>query len=758
MKKLFFLFPVLIMTACHTKVDYRDASAPIDARVESLLSQMSLEQKVGQMNQLTGIEHIKANSQTMTEDDLFRNTANAYYPGFTPEDIEQMTRQGLVGSFLHVLTYEEADYLQHLAMEATPAIPLLIGIDAIHGNAKCRNNTVYPTHIGLACSFDTAMAYTIAAQTAKEMRAMSMHWTFDPNVEVARDPRWGRVGETFGEDPFLVTQMGVQTVKGLEQNGVLSCVKHLIGGSEPINGTNGSPADLSERTLREIFFPPFEACVKAGASTFMTAHNELNGVPCHANEWLIQDILRKEWGFKGWIVSDWMDIEHLCDLHHIAADNKDAFRQAIEAGLDMHMHGVSWQKAVCDLVREGVISEKRLDESVRMILRSKFELGLFEQPYVTKQYRDSVCFAPEHQATALAAAEQSIVLLKNDGILPLRQGAYKRVLVTGINANDDNIMGDWSEPQPMEQVWTVLRGLREQDPTAVFDFVDQGWDPRNMDAKQVDKAAAAAKQADLNIVCVGEYMMRWRWLERTSGEDTDRSDIDLVGLQNELVARVAASGKPTIVIVISGRPLGLEQVNKHANALVYAWEPGQFGGKAIAEIVYGEVNPSAKLAVSLPYSVGQVQMIYNHKPSQYFHPYVCDKPSDPLYAFGQGLSYTTFAYSDLSDLSDMSDSSDAVTVSVAVTNTGDRAGTEIVQLYVRDDIGSVTRPVKALRGFKRVTLQAGETQTVTFDLTDEDFAMYDRRLRKVVEPGTFTIYVGASSRDEDLLSTTFTIQ
>ncbi|MFA6812979.1 MAG: glycoside hydrolase family 3 protein, partial [Bacteroidaceae bacterium] len=315
---------------------YKNASAPIKDRVEDLLSRMTLEEKVGQMNQYVGLEHIKANSATMTAADLKNNTANAFYPGFTVDSVAKWTEQGLVGSFLHVLTLKEANYLQSLAMKSRLHIPIIFGIDAIHGNANAPDNTVYPTNINLACTFDTLLAYKIARQTAEEMRAMNMHWTFNPNVEVARDARWGRVGETYGEDPYLVTCMGVETVKGYQRNldnteDVLSCIKHFVGGSEPINGTNGSPTDISERTLREVFFPPFRAGVNAGAMSLMMAHNELNGVPCHANDWLMNDVLRGEWKFKGFVVSDWMDIEHLQDLHATAENLKEAYYQSIMA-------------------------------------------------------------------------------------------------------------------------------------------------------------------------------------------------------------------------------------------------------------------------------------------------------------------------------------------------------------------------------------------------------------------------------------------
>ncbi len=753
----------LTMQGKTKKPTYKDPKAPIEQRVEDLLGRMTLEEKVGQMNQLVGIEHFKENSATMSAADLATNTANAFYPGATVKDMEEWTRKGLVSSFLHVLTMEEANYLQCLNMQSRLQIPLIIGIDAIHGNAKCKDNTVYPTNIGLASSFDVDMAYTIARQTALEMRAMNMHWTFNPNVEVARDGRWGRCGETFGEDPYLVTLMGVATNKGYQRNldnaeDVLGCVKHFVAGSQSINGTNGAPADLSERTLREVFFPPFKAALQQGGDwNVMMSHNELNGIPCHTNRWLMTDILRKEWGFKGFIVSDWMDIEHCVDQHRTAIDHKDAFKQSILAGMDMHMHGPEWVQSVVELVKEGHISESRIDESVRRILTIKFRLGLFEQPYGDAKTRDKVINNPVHKQTALEATRNSIVLLKNEGnLLPLDMKQYKRVLVTGINANDQNIMGDWSELQPEEKVSTVLKGLRQIAPDTEFQFVDQGWDPRNMSQAKVDEAVEAAKNCDLNIVCCGEYMMRFRWNERTSGEDTDRDNLDLVGLQDQLIQRLNETGKPTVLIIISGRPLSVRYAAEHVPAIINAWEPGQFGGQAIAEILYGKVNPSAKLAMTMPRSVGQISTYYNHKKSAFFHPVVCGS-SEPLYPFGFGLSYTTFAYSDLSldKTSIKAGSNETVKATITIENTGKRDGVEICQLYINDMVASAARPVKELKDFKRVALKAGERKTITFEIPQEKLAFYDINMKYGVEPGTFEVLVGGSSKDADLKKATF---
>ncbi len=745
---------------------YKNPKASIEQRVNDLLSRMTLEEKVGQMNQLVGIEHFKQNSASMTAEELATNTASAFYPSVTVKDMEDWTRRGLVSSFLHVLTMEEANYLQKLNMQSRLQIPLLIGIDAIHGNAKCKGNTVYPTNIGLASSFDVDMAYKIARQTAEEMRAMNMHWNFNPNVEVARDARWGRCGETFGEDPYLVTLMGVATNKGYQRNldnaqDVLGCVKHFVGGSYSINGTNGAPCEVSERTLREVFFPPFKAAIQQGGDwNVMMSHNDLNGVPCHTNSWLMTDVLRKEWGFRGFIVSDWIDIEHCVDQHRTAANNKEAFYQSIMAGMDMHMHGPEWQTAVVELVKEGRIPESRIDESVRRILTVKFRLGLFEHPYSDAKTRDRVITDPEHKRTALEASRNSIVLLKNEkNLLPLDAQKYKKVLVTGINANDQNIMGDWSELQPEDQVWTVLRGLKSVSPTTDFKFVDQGWDPRNMSQAQVNAAVAAAKDCDLNIVCCGEYMMRFRWNERTSGEDTDRDNLDLVGLQNQLIQRLNETGKPTVVIIISGRPLSIRYAAEHVPAIVNAWEPGQFGGQAIAEIIYGKVNPSAKLAMTIPRSAGQISTWYNHKRSAFFHPAVCTD-NKPLYPFGYGLSYTSFRYSNLKLSKQIipNDGKTQIIASVTIENTGQRDGVEICQLYINDLVSSVSRPVKELKDFLRVGLKAGEKRTVEFTITPDKLAFYDLNMNPIVEAGEFEVMIGGSSRDEDLQKATFTIQ
>ncbi|MBR2326719.1 MAG: glycoside hydrolase family 3 C-terminal domain-containing protein [Alistipes sp.] len=761
MKKLALFAVVALAVVSCCKVDYKDPTQPIEKRVEALLSQMTLEEKVGQMNQFCGVKHVSNIDKKAHADNP---DAHGFYPGINADTLRNWTKRGLIGSYLHVLTAEEAVELQELAMQSRLGIPLIFGIDAIHGNCLAPDNTSYPTSIGLACSFDTEMAYKIARQTALEMRAMNMHWTFNPNVDVARDARWGRVGETFGEDPYLVSEMGLASVNGYQgdmQGGddVLACIKHLIAGSQSINGGNAVPTDVSERTLYEVFLPPYELSVREGnAGSLMMAHNDINGVPCHSSKWLMEDVLRKEYGFDGFIVSDWMDIERLHTRHATATSRKEAFYQSIMAGMDMHMHGIYWNEEVAELVREGRIPMSRIDESVRRILTAKFRLGLFENPFSNVKEGAKIRMCEEHRATALEAAENSIVLLKNDGILPLDVKKYKRVLVTGINADDENIMGDWSAPQKPENVTTILEGLREVAPQTNFIFVNQGLSPKTMKSENIEKAARIARTTDLNIVVAGETSLRARSKIKTCGENQDRATIDLFGLQKNLVRKVAESGKPTILVIVAGRPQAVVWESEHLPAIVCAWEPGMLGGKAVAKILYGEVNPSAKLAITIPRHEGQIQMYYNHKKSTMDRYRLVDMPTKPLYPFGYGLSYTTYEYSDLSLSKSEIAPDESIEASVTVKNTGARDGVEIAQLYINDCYSEVTRPVKELKGFQRVALKAGESKRITFTLTPKHLEYYNLNMERVVEPGRFEVMVGGSSQDKDLLTTEFEVK
>ncbi|MCG8581742.1 MAG: glycoside hydrolase family 3 C-terminal domain-containing protein [Bacteroidales bacterium] len=763
------LFVMMIsLVACQSSPEdanpaYLNKKMPVQQRVDDLLMRMTLEEKVAQMCQYVGLDHMKMAEKNLSKEEMEKSDAHGFYPDLHSSDVEELVKRGLIGSFLHVVDVKEANYLQSLAQQSRLKIPLLIGIDAIHGTALVDGATVYPTPIGLASTWDTALVKKMSVETAIEMRATGAAWTFTPNVDVAREARWGRVGETFGEDPYLVSEMGVAMIEGLQNTthpdsfNVIACAKHLIAGSESVNGLNGAPTDLSERTIREVFLPPYKAAVDAGVFSVMTAHNELNGIACHADEWMMTDVLREELGFDGFIVSDWMDIERLATRHFVAENQLEACYQTVKAGMDMHMHGPDFLDPVVQLVNEGRLSEERINESVRRLLEAKFRLGLFDNPFVNEQETASVLFNQDHQNTALEAAQKSIVLLKNENLLPLNKGQYKRIFVTGPNANNETLLGDWSAKQSGDNIITVLEGLKDLDTEATFDYLSVGNNPNDVTKTHVDEAKARASKSDLAIVVVGENSFRWDWNNKTCGENSGRADISLGGLQQELVEAIYASGTPTIVVLVNGRPLATEWIDEHVPAVIEAWEPGSYGGLAIAQILYGEVNPSGKLPISIPRSVGHQLCIYNHKPSHYFHKYV-DAKSTPLYPFGHGLSYATFVYQNLELSKEKINADEELKVRVEVTNTSSVDGDEIVQLYLNDNYCPVTRPVKELKAFRRVHLKAGETQQITFNLTPEMLQYLDKDFNPTIDAGGFTVMVGGSSENNQLLSIPFVVK
>jgi beta-glucosidase len=764
MKKIFLsLTGFLLSTASLNSISselvpaYLDASLTPEQRVADLLPRMTLEEKVGQMCQYVGIDHTAESEQHMSIDDLAKSDAHGFYPDLHSSQIPAFIETGKVGSFLHVLTASEANLLQRHAAQSRLGIPLLIGIDAIHGNAMVSGSTVYPAPLSMASSWNLGLVKQASIETAREMRATGSHWSFTPNVDIARDPRWGRVGETFGEDPFLVAEMGVATIEGLQQRDfygpqkVIANAKHWVAGGDPINGINLSPMDVSERSLRQDFFPPFKRAVDAGVFTFMAAHNEINGEPAHGSRYLLNDVLREEWGFKGFVVSDWMDIERLHTFHRVANSQKEAVYQTVHAGMDMHMHGPDFLEPLVELVNEGRLSEARIDESVGPMLLAKFRLGLFENPYVDESQIEQSVFTAAHQQTALEMARQAIVLLtNNDNILPLQKNS--RVFVTGPNADNHTILGDWVLEQPENNVTTVLEGLRAVAASPKnIDFYDVGKQVKNLSTEDILAAAKRASQSQVAVVVVGENPLRYDKKGKTSGENVARSSINLIGRQLELVQAIHATGTPVIVVLVNGRPIAEPWVVDNSAAVIEAWEPGAMGGQALAEIIYGVTNPSGKLPITVPYSIGHTQAIYNHKPSAYKHKYA-DAPTRNLFEFGYGLSYTEFAFSPPVLDKKSIQKTENTNLSVTVTNSGDRAGYETVQLYVRDNYSEITRPVKELKGFEKIYLQAGESKRVSFTLEPEMLAYYNRAMEWVVEPGAFTLMVGSSSRGADLKS------
>ena len=755
-------FSTTMVVVAAPLVDYKNPSLSAEVRTDDLLSRMTLTEKVGQMCQYVGIEHIKKSEKYLTLKEMQSGDAHGVYPSLHSSKMPDLIKKGEIGSFLHVVDPKEANQLQQYASESRLGIPLIIGIDAIHGNGLVNGSTIYPSPLTMASSWNLDLVRQSGVETALEMRATGSQWTFTPNIDIARDPRWGRVGETFGEDTFLVSEMGVAVIEGLQQGDftgdkkVLANAKHFVAGGEPVNGLNLAPMDLSLRSLKQDHFPPFKRAVDAGVYSFMAAHNEVNGVPAHANRFLFTEVLREEWGFEGFVVSDWMDIERLKGLHRVAETQSEAVYQAVDAGLDMHMHGPNFLRPLIKLVEQGRITEARINAAVRPILLAKFRLGLFENAQVDASAASDILFNAKHKQTALELARQGIVLLKNDSLLPLTQG--KKIFVTGPNANNHTMMGDWVFKQPEENITTVVEGLRAvAKPSTSIDYFDLGSQVKTLDPRQFAKAAKRAKDADVAIVVVGGNALRYDRKGKTAGENVARSTINLYGEQLALVQAVQASGTPTVVVLINSRPLAEPWLVENVDALIEAWEPGALGGQALAEIIFGEVNPSGKLPITIPRSVGHLQAIYNHKPSTYVRRYI-DAPTKNLFEFGDGLSYTQFKYGKPTLSASRIAENESTRLSVTVKNSGDRAGDEIVQLYIRDNFSRVTRPVKELKGFKRIHLDAKQSQKVTFDITPDTLAYFDLDMNWRVEPGDFTIMVGSSSRKSDLKTVTLTVK
>ncbi len=764
MKTLFKSLSVICLSACccccqtNNKMLYLDPTQPVDVRVKDLMSRMTLEQKIGQMCQYVGPEHIRESMKNMTPEQILNNDANGIYPNMTIEQIEELVRKGLIGSFLHVVTAAETNYLQSLAAQSPLKIPLLIGIDAIHGNALVKGSTVYPSPITLSSTWCDSLLTVISRQTAVEMRAMGAHWTFTPNIDIALDARWGRFGETAGEDPYLVGRMGAAQIRGFQtddftgEDKVIACAKHMLGGGNPINGTNAAPTDISERTMREIHLPPYLKAVKEeGVYTVMMSHNEVNGIPSHCNEHFMQEILHKEYGLQGFIVSDWMDIERLT-LHGVAKNMQDAFVKSVTSGIDMHMHGPGFFEAILENVKNGTIKESRIDQACAKILEAKFRLGLFENAMVDEQEFANKVFTAEHRATALEAAQKGIILLKNENVLPLnRHKNIRKILLTGLNADNHTILGDWSNPQPEENVITIREGLEKacQERGVGFKYFNCGKIVSRYDIPDLsDEAANAARDCDLAVIVVGENTLRYL-NNSTCCENRDRAGLELLNNQRDLVQKIKARNIPVIVVFVSGRPLTEEWIADHADGIVWAWEPGCMGGQAVSDILWGDINPSGKLTATIPRHVGQTKIYYNAKNLHYFHPPI-DIKTTPLYEFGYGLSYTSFSYSEIELSSTSIEPGGKITASIEVSNTGKMSGQEIVQLYIKDDLAQITRPVKELKGYKRISLAPGEKRKVSFIIDTYTLSHLDKQFNRVAEQGTFQIMIGSSSRNTDL--------
>ncbi|GIV59096.1 MAG: beta-glucosidase [Rhodothermaceae bacterium] len=754
---------------------YRDPARPVPERVRDLLARMTLEEKVAQMlclwQQKTGtlvdaqgrFDPALARASFVARHGLGQvgRPSDAGTSGHEPEKGRTAREQAAL-----------ANAIQRFFLEETRlGIPVLFHEECLHGLAAV-GATSFPQPIALASTFDPALVEALYAMAAREARARGVHQALTPVLDVARDPRWGRVEETFGEDPFLVATLGVAAVRGFQGDGtfrdgrhVLATLKHFAAHGQPEGGMNCGPVNVSERELRDVFLHPFrEAVRKAGAASVMASYNEIDGIPSHANRWLLRDVLRGEWGFEGFVVSDYYAILELFDRpethgHHVARDRKEAALLAVRAGVNIELPDPDCYPHLAELVREGLLEEAELDALVAPMLAWKFRLGLFEDPYVDPDEAERLAGCAEHRALARRAATEAIILLKNDDVLPLDPARLRTLAVIGPNAHR-SLLGGYSGV-PKHNV-TVLDGLRARlgDRVAVHYHegcqitVGGSWhedtvvrpDPEE-NRRRIAGAVATAREADAVVLVLGgnEQTAREAWSRTHLG---DRTSLDLFGQQQELAEAVLALGKPTVVLLLGGRPLSVPYLAEHAPALLECWYLGQETGHAVADVLFGDASPGGKLPISLPRSVGHLPVFYNHKPSAR-RGYLFDDAS-ALFPFGFGLSYTTFALENLRLEPATIPRDGTARVRIDVTNTGDRAGAEVVQLYIRDCVSSVTRPVKELRGFERVHLAPGETRTVTFDLTPEHLAFHDLDMNYVVEPGDFEIMVGSSSRDEDL--------
>ncbi|MCA9250794.1 MAG: glycoside hydrolase family 3 C-terminal domain-containing protein [Phycisphaerales bacterium] len=702
-------------------------------RVEELLGAMSLEEKLGQLTQRPG---------GMRSDD------NPEVARTKLEDLKTEIREGRVGSLLGAFGAEYINDLQRVAVEESKhGIPLIIGNDIIHG---CR--TTFPIPLAEAASWDVKLVERSAHIAAVEAAASGTDWTFAPMVDICRDPRWGRVAEGSGEDPYLGAQMAAARVRGFQgrdlraPDSLLACAKHFAAYGAPEAGKDYNTVDISLATFFEVHLPPFRAAVDAGVGTLMSAFNEINGVPATANRFLMTDILRRQWGFEGFVVSDWTAVTELV-AHGYARDEADAAALAIHAGVDMDMTSQAYRAHLAKAVDEARIDIRTIDEAVRRVLMGKASIGLFENPYTDTTLHDKVILCDEHRHAARESAGRSIVLLKNEGsVLPLNSSVRKIALIGPLADNQRELLGTWASIGKAEDVIAIRTALTEAVGDDVHVAYAKGCEIEGGDTSGITGAVEVAKGSDVAIVVVGETA-------GMSGEASCRSNIDLPGHQLELVKAIQATGKPVVVLVASGRPLAIPWVAENVPAIVQIWHPGVEAGHAVADVLFGKINPSAKLPITIPRNVGQVPIYYAHKSTgrpptdSFFTSKYSDVPWTPLYPFGFGLSYTTFEYSDLALSQSKMKPGESITASATITNTGKVAGEEIVQLYIRDKVGSRTRPVRQLRGFKRVLLAPGESQTVEFKLTEKDLAYWDNKFGFKAEPGDFTVWIAPNSAD-----------
>jgi beta-glucosidase len=749
---------------------YLDPALEPEARVADLLGRMTIEEKTAQLMGIWngGVEDFKpedlSNSVKMQE--IFGNGCHSVHP--SPLNIRDTVRM--------------RNTIQKFLTEKTRlGIPAIFVDEGQHGMMR-PESTVFPQAIGLACSWDPDLFEKVYGVVANEMRSRGTHHALTPVIDVCRDPRWGRVEETYGEDPYLNGRLSCAAVRGLQgtDNGniadghVAATLKHLAGHGESEGGQNQGPANHSMRVLRDYHLPPFKMCIDyAKPASVMPSYNEVDGVPSHANKWLIKDLLRNEWHYEGMIVSDYYGVDQLFNKHFVVSDLKEAAMTGFNSGVQYEFPQGNLYKLLPELLKEGKVKLSDIDRAVEQVLTMKFRLGLFENPYVDEVNAESVSRDNEHVQLALEAAHESIVLLKNNDLLPLSPGKYRKIAVIGPCANDLWFGGYSGEPHGKT---SLLQGIKDKVGSSAEVLFAQGcrlttntstsyfnWKydeivfaSRDENLKLINEAINIARNAEIIILAIGEneHLCREGWAKNHIG---DNMTLNLFGEQNELADQIIRLGKPVIVYLMNGRPLSINMLAEKADAIIEGWYMGQETGKAAADIIFGDVNPSGKLTITFPKSAGQLPMYYNHKPSAQFADYI-SQDINPLYHFGFGLSYTDFRYGSPRLARRSIGRDESITVTVEVTNTGKTAGEEIVQMYIRDKVSSVTRPVKELRGFKRIALNAGETKMVTFGIDPEKLAFHNIEMNYVVEPGIFEIMTGSSSRDTDLQMTELRVE
>lgn len=725
---------LLLFLGCNVLVFAQSKNS--DQKVEALLRQMTLEEKIGQLNQYTG-----------------DNAATG--PITINPNKQAEIKQGLIGSMLNILGTKYTRQYQELAMQSRLKIPLLFGQDVIHGY-----KTTFPIPLAEAASWDLEAMELTARIAATEAAAAGIHWTFAPMVDISRDPRWGRVMEGAGEDTYLGSKIAYARVKGFQGNlgdvtSVMACVKHFAAYGAALGGRDYNSVDMSNRMLWETYLPPFKAALDAGAATFMNAFNDLNGIPATGNVYLQRDILKGKWNFKGFVVSDWGSIGEMVN-HGFAKDNKEAALAAITAGSDMDMESNAYRYHLAQLVKEKKVPMALIDDAVKRILRKKFELGLFDDPFKfnNEEREQKALNNPEHRKVARAMAAKSIVLLKNEkGILPLSKSTKTIAFIGPLVKEYKQNMGFWSVELPeldyTKEIVSQWDGLQNKVGKNTQLLYAKGCDIEGDNKEGFAEAIAVANQADVVILSIGERRDQ-------SGEAKSRSNLRLPGVQEELVKAIQATGKPVVVLVNAGRPLIFNWTADQVPAILYTWWLGSEAGNAIADVLFGDYNPSGKLPMSFPREEGQIPIYYNHfntgRPApnetatNYVSAYI-DLKNSPKFPFGYGLSYTTFNYTDLQLSKKVMKKNETITVSFTLTNTGKFDGEEVVQLYLKDQMGSVVRPVKELRDFQKVFLKAGASQKITFTIDKEKLAFYNAKLEWAPEPGGFEVQLGSSSAD-----------